>query len=386
MAVAQAPLPDIIVPNSPSDSVSSLHFAPRPVAPELTAPSSDLLASSSWDGSVCVWRVQSNMGGGRDATVEAQPLTRSVHQTPVLCSAWSEDGSRIVSGGCDNLVKLWQVESNQTATIGQHDEPVKCVLSLPASTNLPSVLTGSWDKTIRYWDPRQAPAAGGAPNPALTVSLPAKVYAMDQAGMLLAVATSDRHIYLYDLRKPQEAWKRLSSPLKFQSRSIAIHPKQDGFCLGSIEGRVAVHYVHETPVDIPQKDNEPPKKMTCEERSFAYKCHRRDASGSDVYAINSILFHPRHHTFATLGSDGTFAFWDKDAKQRLKQFDQLGNAVLCGAFNPSGTILAYAVGMDPAAGLHINMQNQQSSLGASKTTPNHIALHRVQTIDIQRRG
>lgn len=34
--------------------------------------------------------------------------------------------------------------------------------------------------------------------------------------------------------------------------------------------------------------------------------------------MNSIKFHPQHGTFVTAGGDGTYNFWDKDSKQRLK--------------------------------------------------------------------
>jgi len=34
--------------------------------------------------------------------------------------------------------------------------------------------------------------------------------------------------------------------------------------------------------------------------------------------VNSIKFHPQHGTFVTAGGDGTYNFWDKDSKQRLK--------------------------------------------------------------------
>jgi hypothetical protein len=33
------------------------------------------------------------------------------------------------------------------------------------------------------------------------------------------------------------------SPLKWQTRAIAVFPNADGFALGSIEGRVAIQYV-----------------------------------------------------------------------------------------------------------------------------------------------
>jgi mRNA export factor len=59
---------------------------------------------------------------------------------------------------------------------------------------------------------------------------------------------------------------------------------------------------------------------------FAYKCHRVEAKdnpdksmpGTLIYPVNAIAFHQQWGTFATAGSDGTYAFWDKDKRQRLK--------------------------------------------------------------------
>lgn len=34
--------------------------------------------------------------------------------------------------------------------------------------------------------------------------------------------------------------------------------------------------------------------------------------------VNDISFHPQFGTFATVGSDGKFSFWDKDARTKLK--------------------------------------------------------------------
>lgn len=62
--------------------------------------------------------------------------------------------------------------------------------------------------------------------------------------------------------------------------------------VGSIEGRVAVQHV---------EDNQ-------QSKNFTFKCHR---DGNDIYAVNSITFHPVHGTFVTCGSDGAYNFWDK---------------------------------------------------------------------------
>ena len=45
-------------------------------------------------------------------------------------------------------------------------------------------------------------------------------------------------------------------------------------------------------------------------KNFVFKCHR---DGSNVHSVNSIDFH-HYGSFCTAGSDGTFSWWDKEAR------------------------------------------------------------------------
>ncbi|CAA2966107.1 plant poly(A)+ RNA export [Olea europaea subsp. europaea] len=130
------------------------------------------------------------------------------------------------------------------------------------------------------------------------------------------------------------AFKRVVSPLKYQTRCLAGFPDQQGFFVGSIEGRVGVHHIY----DAQQSKN------------FTFKCHRE---GNDIYSVNSLNFHPIryftlnhiHHTFATFGSDGAFNFWDKDRKKRLKAMSRCSQPIPCSTFNNDGSIFAYSVSL-----------------------------------------
>lgn len=106
----------------------------------------------------------------------------------------------------------------------------------------------------------------------------------------------------------------------------------EGYALGSIEGRVAIQYVN--PVN--PKDN------------FTFKCHRTTGTAGyqDIFAVNDIAFHPVHGTLVTVGSDGTFSFWDKDARTKLKSSETMDQSITKCAFNNNGQIFAYAVGYD----------------------------------------
>lgn len=180
---------------------------------------------------------------------------------------------------------MWQLgqtpPNNVPQQIGAHDAPVKGVGYIPNS-NL--VVSGGWDGKLKFWDTR-------SPNPVGAFDMPERVYDLDVQGNLLVVATAQRHIIAYDCSGPQpREHSRKESPLKFQSRCISCFPDATGFAVGSIEGRVGIHYLQK----VPGKD------------SFAFKCHRHDTA---VYAVNGIAFQKQHGTFATVGSDGVVNFW-----------------------------------------------------------------------------
>ena len=93
---------------------------------------------------------------------------------------------------------MTDMNTGQSTQIAEHAEPVKAVKFLD---NNPSIMaTGSWDKTIKYWDLR-------SPQPVSTIQLPERLYSMDTKGNLLVAATADRHILLYDLNNPTTVFK-----------------------------------------------------------------------------------------------------------------------------------------------------------------------------------
>ena len=141
------------------------------------------------------------------------------HQAPLL-DACFQDNSTIFTGGLDCLVKRY-VHSHkglipqpaaESATsrivctcrydffghaetvIGQHTAPVRCLEHLREQNLLAS---GSWDRTLRLWDPRLP----FGKNCVSLIPLPDKVFSMSQSGTRLVVGTAGRHVMIYDLRR-----------------------------------------------------------------------------------------------------------------------------------------------------------------------------------------
>lgn len=312
---------DIEVTSPPDDSVSCLKFSPESMM------QSTYLVAGSWDNNVRCWEVQ------QSGTIVLK--AQQTHTGPVLDADWSDDGTKVFTASCDKTAKMWDLNSNQFVQIAQHEAPVKTVhwVKAPSYT---CVMTGSWDKTLKFWDTRQ-------PSPILSIQLPERCYCADVKYPMAVVGTAGRGLIIYQLENQPQEYRKFESPLKYQHRCVNIFMDKKtnqptGFALGSIEGRVAVHYVNPTN----PKDN------------FTFKCHRANGTAGnnmqDIYAVNDIAFHPVHGTLATVGSDGRFSFWDKDARIKLKTSEQFDQPLTACNFNPQGNIFAYATSYDWSKG------------------------------------
>lgn len=101
------------------------------------------------------------------------------------------------------------------------------------------LVTGSWDKTVKYWDLRQQTPVG-------SVACQERVYTMDVRGDLLVIGTADRYLDIVNLQQPANFFKTMQSPLKWQTRVVSCFSEgKPGFAVGSIEGRCAIQYIDE---------------------------------------------------------------------------------------------------------------------------------------------
>ncbi|TIA20789.1 WD40 repeat-like protein [Aureobasidium pullulans] len=322
---------DIPINNPPEDSIQDLSWSPQ----------SNHLSVASWDNKVRIYEIN---GEGQSAGKALIDLG-----APALSTCWSKDGTKVFAAGANKQVSMLDLGSGSTTpqVVAAHDAPIKCVESITVN-NSPMIVTGSWDKTIKYWDLRQQ-------TPAASVQCKERVYAMDTRDQLLVVATADRWVEIFNLNQPSQPYKQIQSPLKWQTRTISCFADATGFAIGSIEGRCAIQYVEEKDASS----------------NFSFKCHRQNAPNtrdqSNVYSVNSISFHPVHGTFSTAGSDGTFHFWDKDAKHRLKGYPEVGGSISCTDFSHDGNIFAYAVSYDW----------HQGYSGNNPQYPNKVMLHPV---------
>ncbi|KAI1489337.1 WD40 repeat-like protein [Biscogniauxia mediterranea] len=334
---------DVTLPADAEDTISSLSWSPV----------ANHLAAGSWDGKVRIYDVKPDRS--------AQGAAMLSTQGPVFDCDWAKDGTMVLAGGADTKLHLLQVATGQQATIGSHDRPVRGArfVDVPGSS-APVIASGSWDKTVKFWDIRQQ-------GPAATLACQERVYAMDAKERLLVVATADRYIHLVDLQNPAAFLRTQRSPLNHQTTCVAAFPDGKGWATASIEGRCGINAL----------DQQEASKV-----NFTFRCHRSAPSSSSssssrseatpttkIWAVNDVRFHPGCPTsFATAGSDGSFSFWDRVGHLRLKGFppESSGAAITAAAFSNSsrgdGTLYAYASGYDWSRGHAGNSPRIQTRL------------------------
>lgn len=317
---------DVALGAPPEDSVSDLAFNPA----------ADFLAVASWDKKVRIYSVSEQGVNDGKALID--------FEAPALACAWSEDGTKIVGVGADKHIRLLDLNNPTSPQSIQsaHDAPIRCAKFTTVDGN-PYLITGSWDKKVKYWDFRSSTAVA-------TVDMQDRVYTMDVRNKLLVVGTAERYINVINLADPGKVYKTITSPLKFQTRVVSCFKEANGFAVGSIEGRCAMQYIEE-------KDSS---------MNFSFKCHRDTPANnkdvSNVYSVNAISFHPEHGTFSTAGSDGTFHFWDGNAKHRLKGYPSVGQPITATAFNRQGNIFAYAACYDWSQGYQKNLPTNKTQI------------------------
>jgi mRNA export factor len=351
------PNQDAVVANAPTETVSCMRWSPV----------GSLLGASSWSKEVRIWSVNVSLG-------QATPTAIITQTAPVLTCDWNHNGNIIFHGACDGGVRMSSVDRPSTpitVNIGQHDAPVK---SIVWNKTIHATISGSWDKTVRFFDPRKhnvsssnssninnnnsgSGSGSGSAAEVTLLKMRERVHAMDNRENLLAVATAERAVSLYDLRNLKVPFKEYTTPiLEKTSTSLCIFPDRKAFALGSIEGRVRIEYLDDA------------------KKSFVFRCHK--VGNFDAYGVNAMAVTDAHDAMATAGSDGSFVFWEKEKRQRLQQFERMPQPITACCFNRDGNIFAYATGYDWSKGIQ----------HYDKTTGSQIFLHGIDPKEITPRA
>jgi cell division cycle protein 20 (cofactor of APC complex) len=74
------------------------------------------------------------------------------HSQEVCGLRWSPDGTKLASGGNDNLVNIWAPTGALEHTLSQHTAAVKALAWCPWTPNLLATGGGTADRSIKFWN------------------------------------------------------------------------------------------------------------------------------------------------------------------------------------------------------------------------------------------
>jgi len=330
---------------SPTDTVSSISWTPNG--------NTLIFATSDWASFIRIYNIDP------DASTLTQQACFDA-QSPCLCVKWHEDEKTVFAGCTDGSVKSYDVVSGNCSVIGKHEGPVKSAHWLSSSKTL---LTLSFDKTVRFWDPRQI-------EPVAMHRLDHKVYCSDVVFPYLAIGLSDAKCMVVDLQKAEAELRNhesyLDSPLGRKAQITAIKlvsGEKFGLAISGNDGRCNISNF--------QTSGDGSLKLSS---LMTFKCHQVDtiASGNSkqtLYPVNTIGFHPYHGSdfVYTSGGEGSMYFWDIKQKQKTVDFNFDELPVTQAEFDPTGKYMAYSLGYDWARGIQGYMSQ-----------PSKICVHRIQ--------
>lgn len=164
------------------DSITTINLGTTYAFALAFAPNSQKLAVGASNGKLQTYQLST---GAIDLNITAHPGW-------VTAVAYSPDGSRIVTGGNDDKIKVWDTLGNVLDTLTGHIGDISSVQYSPDGTKIVSSAT---DNTIRIWD-----AASGTLLHTITASVnDVHAVAVSPNGNYIASAASDTTLKVWSM-------------------------------------------------------------------------------------------------------------------------------------------------------------------------------------------
>jgi len=260
------------------------------------SPDSQLLATSSGDCKIHLWRVRTSQ----------RLHTLIEHTNQVFSVAFSPDGKTLASGSFDHSMKLWDINTGRCLrTYTGHSSGVYSVAFSPDGKTL---VSGSLDHTVKLWDA----ATGNCLKTYIGHNALVYSVAFSCDGKTLASSSHDQTVKVWDISTSREL------------RTFTEHTKEVFSVAFSCDGRT-----------LASSSNDCTVRLWDVSTGCCLKIFTGHSNG-----VFSVAFSPDGKTLASSGFDFSIRLWDVETGICLRICTGHTNWVLSVALSSDGQILA----------------------------------------------
>ncbi|KAF2068787.1 hypothetical protein CYY_009889 [Polysphondylium violaceum] len=234
------------------------------------------------------------------------------HKKKVNSVHWSLDGKKLASGGVDNTVRVWGIDTTKgkELEIKGHTDTVEQLAWSPINSDI--LATASSDKTIKIWDTRSGKCTTTINTGGENINL---AWYID--GQYMASGTRDDQVSLIDLQIP-----KIVKNYKYNEEinEISWDKKGELFFMTTGSGTIEIYkYQSKTP------DLKSIKTLY--------------AHPTNIYCMD---FDPSGKYFAVGSADSLISLWDYEEMFCIRTFGKIGFPARTISFSFDSQFIAYS--------------------------------------------